>query len=97
MSVLCRCTLNVRRRSFWVSKSISKSVTSLNFALPARFDSIGFCTLQIGHQTAETSTKIGFPAPWAAAKVLASNGFRSIALTGQPEIETANSERADNR
>ena len=50
ISVLCMVTPNLRSRSFWLSKSISKATTSLNFVLEARPDRIGFWALQVGHQ-----------------------------------------------
>src|SRR4051812_22636168 len=82
INVLCVRTLNFRSRSFWVSKSISNEVTSLNLGFVARLARMGAWALQVGHQGAVTSTRIGKPAAWAASKAAALNGFLANALAG---------------
>src|ERR1039458_3938926 len=49
---------------------------------------IGFCCLQVGHQVAEISTRIGFPAFCVAAKVAESNGLRSTAWAAKAVAAT---------
>src|SRR6266853_637736 len=82
ISVLCTRTLNLRSRSFWVSKSISNLATSLNFGWAERLARMGAWALQVGHQGAVTSTRIELPAACAASNAAASNGFLSRAVAG---------------
>src|SRR5260370_25276615 len=68
---------------------MSKATRSLNLALVARSERIGFCALQVGHQGALISTRIGFPAAWAASNALISKGCIWNAWAGTMAVALA--------
>ena len=66
--MLCIWTPSILSASFWLSKSTWKIASFANFGWAVSSDRIGFCALQVGHQGAVTSTRIGSPAFLAASK-----------------------------
>ena len=55
----------------------------MNFAADVNLSRMGFCALQVGHQSAWTSTRIGLPAACAALKAAAENGTAELAQEGE--------------
>ena len=78
INVLCTRTLNLRSRSFWVSKSISNLATSLNFGWAERRARMGAWALQVGHQGAVTSTRIELPAACGMRRLCTSFGHSNL-------------------
>jgi hypothetical protein len=64
----CICALNAFTTGFMSSKSTRKILRSLNLGSAASLSMIGFWALQVGHQPAWISIRIGCPAAWAALK-----------------------------
>src|SRR5882724_6692879 len=56
------------------SKSTRKTFISLNFGSAVNLSRMGLCALQVGHQSAWISTRIGLPDACAALKASAENG-----------------------
>src|ERR1700733_5881619 len=78
----CICAPNSLTTGFIASKSTRKIFRSLNFGSDVSLSRIGFCALQVGHQSAWISTRIGLPAAWAALNASAENGTAVLAQEG---------------
>src|SRR5882724_1198459 len=61
------------------SKSTRKTFRSLNFGSAVNLSRMGPCALQVGHQSAWISTRIGLPDACAALKASAENGTAVLA------------------
>src|SRR4029077_15648742 len=82
ISVDCIWAPNSLTTGFIASKSTRKILRSLNFGSAVSFSRIGFCALQVGHQSAWISTRMGLPCSCAALKASAENGTALLAQAG---------------
>src|SRR5579863_8789645 len=79
ISVDCICAPNSLTTGFCASKSTRKIFRSLNFAAEVSLSRIGLCALQVGHQSAWISTRMGAPEACAALKASVENGAAELA------------------
>src|SRR5579864_7909273 len=79
ISVDCICAPNSLTTAFWASKSTRKILRSLNFEAEVSLSRMGFCALQVGHQSAWISTRIGLPDACAALNASSENGTAVLA------------------